>query len=176
MHIYKITNTANGKVYIGQTIQKNPKMRWYQHCADARKGNKTHLCNSIKKYGVDKFKWEVIDSANSLDDLNTKEQHWLDYFRQFTECYNIREAGGNKLHSPDSIEKMRVAQKAAHARRRANGTDTWVRKDGGAMKGKAHPGKGKKHKKRWTDEMKLAHSTRCKKREEQKRLLKIKGK
>jgi len=27
MHIYKITNTANGKIYIGQTFQKHPKMR-----------------------------------------------------------------------------------------------------------------------------------------------------
>ena len=143
MNIYKITNTENGKVYIGQTVQKNPKMRWYQHCADARNGKDSHLCSSMRKYGIDKFLWEVIDTVTTLDQLNEKEAYWLDYFKQFTECYNIRDAGGNKLHNPESIEKMRSAQKAAHARRRAEGRDGgWKRIDGGPMKGKVHPRKG----------------------------------
>ena len=43
MHIYKITNNVNGKVYIGQTIQDNSKMRWYSHCDYARKGKKSYL-------------------------------------------------------------------------------------------------------------------------------------
>jgi len=171
MNIYKITNTENGKVYIGQTVQQNPKMRWYDHCARTRNGQSNHLYNSMRRYGIEKFIWEVIDSATTLKELNDKEEYWLNYFKQFTECYNVREAGGNKTHSPESIERMRAAQKAAHARRRAEGRDTWTRKDGGAMKGKAHPGKGKKHTKRWTDDMRLAHSARCKIREERKRQL-----
>lgn len=117
-------------------------MRWYSHQADARGGKNTHLYNSMRKYGVDQFVWEVIDSATCLDDLNNKEAYWLAYFKQFTECYNIRDAGGNKLHNSESIEKMRLAQKAAHARRKAEGKDTWTRRDGGGMKGKAHPRKG----------------------------------
>jgi hypothetical protein len=40
MHIYKITNLINQKVYIGQTVQKNPMMRWYSRLADARRGKK----------------------------------------------------------------------------------------------------------------------------------------
>jgi hypothetical protein len=63
---------------------------------------------------------------------------------------------------------MKAAQKLRHATTKVGG---WKRQDGGAMKGKAHPGKGKTHTNRWTDEMKLAHSIRCKKREEKKRLL-----
>ena len=170
MHIYRITNIINDKMYIGQTIQKNPKMRWYDHCSRARNGQTNHLYNSMRLYGAENFVWEIIDSANTLDDLNQKEQYWLSEYRKITEVYNLREAGNNKTHSAQSKEKMKESQKRAHARRRANGTDTWVRQDGGPMKGKSHPGKGKKHTKRWTDEMKLAHSIRCKKREEQKRL------
>jgi group I intron endonuclease len=142
MHIYRITNTINNKMYIGQTIQKNPKMRWYDHCARTRNGQNNHLYNSMRLYGVDNFVWEVIDSADTLDELNLKEQHWLDEYRKITEVYNIREAGNNKTHSEKSKEKMKESQTQAHARRRAKGTDTWTRRDGGAMKGKAHPGKG----------------------------------
>lgn len=168
MHIYKITNTSNGKVYIGQTVQTNPKMRWYAHLADARRGKKSYLLDSIRKYGQDSFVWEIIDSAVSIKELNDKEDYWLNYYRaQGITVYNNREAGGNKTHSPESIEKMRVAQKLRHATTKVGG---WKRRDGGGMLGKAHPKKGKSSKK-WTDEMKIEHSIRCKKREARKKLL-----
>jgi group I intron endonuclease len=160
MYIYKITNLVTNKIYIGQTIQKNPKMRWYSHQADAREGKNTHLYNSMRKYGVDKFLWEVIDSADDLNELNFKEQHWLDEYRKITEVYNLREAGNNKIHSEQSKEKMKQSQRQAHARRRANGTDTWTRRDGGAMKGKAHPRKGTKGLWHYSEEQRKAQSDR----------------
>jgi group I intron endonuclease len=140
MHIYKITNTVNNKLYIGQTIQSNPKMRWYAHLADARRGKKSYLLDSIRKYGVASFLWEVIDTANSVNELNDKEEYWLNYYRNqgFT-MYNNREAGGNKTHSPESIERMKIAQKLRHSRKKSGG---WKRRDGGSMKGKVHPRKG----------------------------------
>lgn len=140
MHIYKITNTANGKVYIGQTIQSNPKMRWYSHLADARRGKKSYLYDSIRKYGKESFVWEIIDSAVSIEELNIKEEYWLNYYRsQGITVYNNRGAGNNKTHSPESIEKMRIAQKLRHATTNVGG---WKRRDGGPMKGKIHPRKG----------------------------------
>ena len=142
MHIYRITNVINNKMYIGQTIQKNPKMRWYDHCARTRNGQNNHLYNSMRKYGVENFVWEVIDSASTIEELNLKEQQWLDEYRKITEVYNLREAGNNKTHSEQSKQKMKESQRQAHARRRAEGKDTWVRKDGGAMLGKPHPRKG----------------------------------
>jgi group I intron endonuclease len=168
MHIYKITNIANSKVYIGQTVQKNPKMRWYAHLADARRGKKSYLLDSIRKYGQESFVWEVIDHAQSIDELNTKEGYWLNHFRsQGIVVYNNREAGGNKTHSAASIERMRASQKLRHDTTSVGG---WKRRDGGAMKGKSHPKKGQSSKK-WTDEMRAAHSIRCKEREARKKLL-----
>jgi hypothetical protein len=123
----------------------------------------------MRLYGVDKFVWEVIDSAASLDELNIKEQYWLDEYRKTTEVYNLREAGNNKTHSEQSKEKMKESQRRAHARRRAKGTDTWVRRDGGAMKGKSHPKKGKPSKK-WSDEAKARLSLIAKEREARKKL------
>ena len=159
----------NNKVYIGQTVQANPKMRWYAHLADARRGKKSYLLDSIRKHGKESFVWEIIDSAVSIDDLNNKEDYWLNYYRnQGITVYNNREAGGNKTHSPESIQRMQLAQKLRHTTTNVGG---WKRQDGGAMLGKTHPGKGKQHTKRWTEEMRLANSIRCKKREEKKRQL-----
>ena len=166
MYIYTITNKINNKVYVGQTVQQNPRMRWYQHCADARRGKDTHLYNSMRKYGVDWFHWKIIDIAVDLQDLNNKEFQWLDFYRCQQETYNIREAGGNKTHSPESIEKMKVAQKLRHATTNVGG---WKRQDGGAMKGKAHPKKGKPSKK-WSEEAKAKLSLIAKEREARKKL------
>lgn len=168
MHIYKITNFVNGKVYIGQTVQKNPKMRWYAHLAEARRGKKSYLLDSIRKHGQESFVWEIIDTAETIQDLNFKEDYWLNYYRdQGIVVYNNREAGGNKKHSPESIERMRAAQKLRHATTKVGG---WKRRDGGPMKGKSHPKKGKISQK-WSDAMKAAHSIRCKEREAKKRQL-----
>lgn len=162
MYIYVITNTINDKMYIGQTVQKNPKMRWYAHQYDARTGKKTHLNDSIRKYGVDNFTWEIIDQTDTLDKLNDLEDKWLNHYRVLTEVYNVREAGGNMLHSTESIEKMRESQRLAHARRRANGTEGgWTRRDGGPMKGKTHPGKGKKYGPRSEEVLKKNHQKIC---------------
>jgi group I intron endonuclease len=137
MIIYKITNLVNGKVYIGQTVQKNPKARWYDHSAKVRTGVINPLYCSMRKHGVDKFSWEVIDTATSLETLNELEVKWLAHYRALGPVYNNREAGNNKIHSAQSIEKMKDAQTAAHARRRAEGRDGgWTRIDGGPMLGK----------------------------------------
>lgn len=63
MYIYTIKNLVNGKIYVGQTIQSNAKMRWYSHQADARAGKKSYLYDSIRKYGVENFLWTVVDKA-----------------------------------------------------------------------------------------------------------------
>jgi group I intron endonuclease len=133
MHIYKITNKINHKVYIGQTVQDNPKMRWYAHLDYARKGRKSHLYDSIRKHGVENFKWEIIDQGKTVEELNELETKWLAHYRTLGKVYNNREAGNNKTHSAESIEKMRRVHTLRHATNIIGG---WTRRDGGPMKGK----------------------------------------
>ena len=124
MLIYKITNLVNGKAYIGQTIQANPKARWYSHW------------DYVRKYGIENFSWEVVDRGESVDHLNELETVWANKLRdQGIILYNNRETGGNKKHSAESIERMSVAQKLRHQLNPAGG---WTRVDGGPMKGKMH--------------------------------------
>jgi group I intron endonuclease len=135
MYIYTIKNLINGKIYVGQTIQSNAKMRWYSHQADARNSKKTHLYDSMRKYGVENFLWEVIDRANNIEQLNNLEGKWLEHYRSIGEVYNNREAGNNRFHSAESIEKMKKIHKLRHANNVIGG---WKRRDGGPMKGKKH--------------------------------------
>lgn len=137
MLIYKITNLINGRVYIGQTIQENPKTRWYSHWDYVRKGRKSYLYDSMRKHGMENFSWEIIDRADNIKQLNELEAKWLAHYRAIGEVYNNREAGGNKTHSAESIDKMRRVKKEEHARRRAEGrAGGWKRIDGGSMIGK----------------------------------------
>jgi hypothetical protein len=55
MYIYTIKNLVNGKMYVGQTIQSNAKMRWYSHCDMMRKGKKSYLYDSMRKHGIENF-------------------------------------------------------------------------------------------------------------------------
>lgn len=147
-------------------------MRWYEHQANARSGKKSYLYNSIRKYRIENFTWEIIDQCSNIDELNLLEKKWLEHYRSIAEVYNIREAGNNKLHNNESILKMQDSQRQAHARRRAEGRDGgWKRIDGGPMKGKVHPKKGKPSTK-WSAEAKERYKIIAKEREAKKRLAK----
>lgn len=136
MYIYTIKNLVNGKMYVGQTVQSNPKMRWYAHCDMMRKGKKSHLYDSMRKHGVENFLWEVVDTAISIEHLNNLETTWANKLKeQGIVLHNNRETGGNKRHSAKSIEKMRAVHKLRHATQTIGG---WKRRDGGPMLGKKH--------------------------------------
>lgn len=143
MVIYKFTHIESGRSYIGQTIQ-DANQRKLEHICDSRHTPRTyHFHNALKKYGIDAFTFEVIATASTLTELNLLEEKYVVQYDSINNGFNIRQPGGNKKHSLESINRIKEAQKAAHARRRENGTEGgWTRKDGGAMKGKSHPNKG----------------------------------
>ena len=118
MYIYKFTHIESGRSYIGQTIQE-PNRRRLEHIADSRHTPKEyHFHNALRKYSIESFIFEVIDTANTIEELNLLEEKYVEQYDSINNGFNIRQAGGNKLHSEESKQRMREAQKAAHARRR----------------------------------------------------------
>ena len=57
--IYKITNTVNGKAYIGQTIHDAEKTRIRDHLNGTGNGSRL-VRRAINKYGKDAFTYEIL--------------------------------------------------------------------------------------------------------------------
>lgn len=73
MIIYKITNIKNNKVYIGQTIN-SLEDRWRRHQTDALNNViDTHFARAIRYYKPESFIAEIIDTAQTQEELTQKE-------------------------------------------------------------------------------------------------------
>lgn len=77
--IYKATNTVNGKIYIGQTVQ-----RLYERIGDHRRKaivheSRSHFHAGIRKYGFEAFTWEVVEFV-ARDLLNERERYWIAFY------------------------------------------------------------------------------------------------
>ena len=111
MWIYKITNIQNNKVYIGQSIRPI-NQRLQRHINDALNNIlDTHFARAIKKYGKENFVIEEIDTANTQEELNKKEQYWIKYYDSVINGYNetdaISKCGGNTYQSKTE-EEMKI--------------------------------------------------------------------
>lgn len=106
--IYKVTNTINNKVYIGQTIKTLNERKYYHYyrAKNEPEITRTHFINAIRKYGENVFIWEQIDSANSKEELNEKEQYWINYYNSINYGYNIQKGGSLKGNESDKFAQM----------------------------------------------------------------------
>lgn len=75
-YIYKI-ETPSKRVYIGQTIDLDTRKRYYSNNNCERQ---KVLFNSLKKYGFDSCKFDIIEEVLN-DDLDKKERYYIDYFK-----------------------------------------------------------------------------------------------
>ena len=115
MWIYKITNIQNQKVYIGQTIRPI-EQRFHRHINDAINNTlDTHFARAIRKYGEKNFVIEEIDSAITQNELNKKEQYWIQYYNSVNDGYNetdaINKCGGNTYQSKTEKEMEVIKEK-----------------------------------------------------------------
>jgi len=116
--IYKILNTVNNKVYIGQTIRPL-KDRWRQHLRDCKNNVDNLIYRAIRKYGKENFTIEEIDGANSLSELNYLEKHYICKFESLSSenGYNIL-PGGKNFKMPQWIKnKISKANKGKKKKR-----------------------------------------------------------
>jgi group I intron endonuclease len=118
--IYKIENKANGKIYVGQTIQ-SPKVRWqdgHRNRLRKKKHYNDHLQAAWNKYGEDSFTFEVIEQFDPEMnfDLNNLEKYWIKTLdsKNPNKGYNMTE-GGDGSGSPrlETREKISKACKKA---------------------------------------------------------------
>lgn len=122
--IYVLRNTVNGKIYVGQSV--NILNRWYSHRKSANAGKKSHLYDSMRKYGLSAFSIQIMEECTP-EQLDEREAYWMDFFDATNTGYNMMPAGQygrvmtDELRkwlsenskkwkpTPEILEKMRIA-------------------------------------------------------------------
>lgn len=105
--IYKATNLLNDKIYIGQTSRKlKERISGHKHSAFTENSSlKFH--KAIRKYGLDSFKWEIIDNAETQDEIHKKEIYWISYYDSFNNGYNMTIGGEGTKGCSEGINNPR---------------------------------------------------------------------
>ena len=111
--IYKITNTANAKVYVGSAVDFE--LRWQKHrrCLRSKTHGNLKLQRAWSKHGEAAFEFEVIECVGDATQLIGREQHWIDLLDACATGYNIATVAGSMLgfkFSDESKAKMAAAQ------------------------------------------------------------------
>jgi len=157
MIIYKVTNTINGKVYIGKTT-KALSDRKSVHLKNIRSGISTKFYNTIRKYGIDNFVWEVLDCAEDVRYLNELECKYISEYKSFSDGYNmtIGGDGGDTISNKSPEDKKRQGAK--------RGNVPWNK--GLNMKDMGYDCfKNRKPRSKFSEEQKAAHSSTIKQSE-----------
>lgn len=106
MVVYKITNTINNKVYIGQT-KKSIKRRFSEHC---RQTVCKKLSRAIKKYGKDNFIIEILEENNNQEVIDKLEEKYIKEYNSILNGYNILSGKHYKLNNKQKQQRIKVLE------------------------------------------------------------------
>lgn len=115
--IYKISNTVNGKCYIGESV--HCEYRKKQHYGMLRKGihPNVHLQNAWNKYGEDSFEFSIIEECSETD-LAEREKYWIKTLDTYKNGYNRSLGGDGTCNVEYSQERNKKISKTLTGRKR----------------------------------------------------------
>ena len=127
MIIYVLTNTVNGKQYVGKT-KLTAQKRFNTHIRDSKAGSELALHRAIRKHGSDAFLVEQVDTALDKEELKEKERMWVTKLNTFGEGYNMTPGGdghGHKLseETKEKIQKSRIQYFQEHPEARTKAVE-----------------------------------------------------
>lgn len=109
--IYKIVNLKTSKWYVGSVTCSTFKLRFHQHKTRllTNKHENQHLQNSFNKYGIENFKFEILEVLTS--NILEREQWYLDNY--FKELYNMNKFAFKPPSYSESTQETRDKQAAS---------------------------------------------------------------
>ena len=109
--IYMHKNKINGKIYIGQTSQNPPSLRWGKNGQNYKKSS--YFYNAILKYGWDNFEHIILKQNLTQDQANQQEEYYIKKYNTIDERYgyNLRYGGNNFCFNDKTKEKMKQSAK-----------------------------------------------------------------
>jgi predicted GIY-YIG superfamily endonuclease len=108
--IYSITNLANGKRYIGQSVDLELRLRKHrERLVSNRHGNK-HLQGAYNQYGKDAFVFEIIAEC-AVDQLDSLECGYIEHFNTMDKRYGYnQQTGGHNNHKASDELRERLSK------------------------------------------------------------------
>lgn len=98
-YIYKIVHLPSGHYYIGQHKGGFDNKYW---------GSGRVINLFIKKYPIKEFSREILAWANSQEELNSLEEHYIgDKFAKDSMCLNLKSGGEGHEFSKETKQKMK---------------------------------------------------------------------
>ena len=113
--IYVIKNSANNKVYVGQTW-RSMERRFQVHLQNSTANHCIKLRRATKKYGADKFSIELLTFCHSQEMANYWETYFIHKFDSIKHGYNVLESGFSRKgikHTPQTKKKMSIVHSGA---------------------------------------------------------------
>lgn len=105
MYIYKITNSINGKIYIGQTIKSPEKSKLYY-------GSGSKITGEIYVYGKENFSKQILQICSSIEELDIYEKYWIELLNSTNPeiGYNSRSGGNKSTYNTEFKSKISKVQ------------------------------------------------------------------
>ena len=106
--IYKATNNINGMVYVGLTAYTLKQRMSRHYCY-----GEFYFGCALRKYGRENFTFEVIDTAETREELGEKERYWIRVYNcKAPNGYNLTDGGEcGYERSPETKKRMSEARK-----------------------------------------------------------------
>lgn len=140
--VYKITNTVNNKIYVGQH---------YGTITDSYMGSGFILKRAIKKYGIENFKREILEICESHKKVNIREIYYIKELNSLRpNGYNITKGGtgGDTITNHPNWEKIHEKMILHHSdfwkgRKHSEKSKQKIKDHHADFRGKNHPNYGK---------------------------------
>ncbi len=104
-YIYCYENKINGKCYVGQT--NNTARRKREHKSNAfnekSKGYSFPFYKAIRKYGVDFFKFYILEEIEDKENVNKIEKYWIEIKKSNHREWGYNLKNGGKQHRNTTI-------------------------------------------------------------------------
>lgn len=106
-YIYKITNTINGKAYIGISVYEPEKRRIKDHLSG--RGSRL-IANAVKKYGKDAFAYEILEEKVFDEFLPDLEVAYIANYNTIApNGYNLT-SGGDKHKKLSDETRLKLSE------------------------------------------------------------------
>jgi group I intron endonuclease len=143
--IYQVTNSINGKSYVGFTID-SMETRWTKHKSTASKCAKTYFHKAIKKYGSENFVLSILKQGEDHEwGLKVEEPYHIGIYKTNDPLwgYNLTEGGDGILgyKHTEEYKKSLKGNQNCKGKKNALGhkqTKEWCERQSKRLKGVPH--------------------------------------